>query len=117
MMTGTNSPDTQSSGMDDRPLTNVERKDAGLPYHYDDPAIMDGQLAWQEKLWAYNQTKPTEQEKRQRLLKDMCAEVGGGMPCGDTAAREQRMPPGAHGARHLHQRVHEHGGRRGDHDR
>ncbi|MBT1177908.1 sugar O-acetyltransferase [Bifidobacterium callimiconis] len=79
-MADTSSPDRPNPQTDgvERPLTNAERKDAGLPYHYDDPAIMDGQLAWQEKLWAYNQTKPTEQEKRQNLLKDMCAEVGEG---------------------------------------
>ena len=59
-------------------MDNAARRDAGLPYHYDDPAIMDGQLAWQDKLWVYNQTRPTEQERRAELLKDMCAEVGEG---------------------------------------
>lgn len=60
-------------------MDNTARRDAGLPYHYDDPAIMDGQLAWQNKLWEYNQTKPTERERRAELLKDMCAEVGDGV--------------------------------------
>ena len=63
----------------DYDMDNTARRDAGLPYHYDDPAIMDGQLAWQNKLWEYNQTKPTERERRAELLKDMCAEVGDGV--------------------------------------
>lgn len=63
----------------DYDMDNTARRDAGLPYHYDDPAIMDGQLACQNKLWEYNQTKPTERERRAELLKDMCAEVGDGV--------------------------------------
>ncbi|MDR2758541.1 MAG: sugar O-acetyltransferase [Spirochaetaceae bacterium] len=59
-------------------MTNVERKAKGLPYHYDDPAIMGNQLEFQEKLYEYNLTRPTEQDKRQKILKEMFAEIGEG---------------------------------------
>jgi galactoside O-acetyltransferase len=59
-------------------MNNKERKADGLPYHYDDPELMGNQLECQEKLYDYNATRPTEQDKRQRLLKEMFAEIGGG---------------------------------------
>jgi galactoside O-acetyltransferase len=59
-------------------MTNKERKAQGMPYHYDDPSIMGNQLAYQEKLYEYNLTRPTEQDKRQRLLAEMFAEIGEG---------------------------------------
>jgi galactoside O-acetyltransferase len=57
---------------------NQTRKKRGLPYHYDDPAITRGQFQHQDKLHEYNQTRPTQTEDRQRLLKEMFAEVGEG---------------------------------------
>jgi galactoside O-acetyltransferase len=59
-------------------MTNIERKAAGLPYHYDDPAIMGNQLEYQELLYEYNLTRPTEQDRRQELLREMFAEIGEG---------------------------------------
>jgi galactoside O-acetyltransferase len=59
-------------------MTNTERKTAGLPYCYDDPAITDDQLAYQELLYDYNRTRPTEHEKKQTLLRQMFAEIGEG---------------------------------------
>jgi galactoside O-acetyltransferase len=59
-------------------MTNNERKLKGLPYHYDDPAITGNQLEFQEKLYEYNLTRPTEQDKRQKILKEMFAEIGEG---------------------------------------
>jgi galactoside O-acetyltransferase len=59
-------------------MTSKERKEKGLPYHYDDPEIMGEQLAYMEMLYDYNATRPLEQEKRQRLLKEMFAEIGDG---------------------------------------
>jgi galactoside O-acetyltransferase len=59
-------------------VTNKERKERGLPYHYDDPALMGNQFAYQNKLYDYNTTRPTEQDKRQKLLKEMFAEIGAG---------------------------------------
>lgn len=59
-------------------MTNQERKTRGLPYRYDDPALMGNQFECQEKLYDYNATRPTEKEKRQQLLKEMFAEIGEG---------------------------------------
>jgi galactoside O-acetyltransferase len=59
-------------------MNNKERKAKGLPYHYDDPNIMGNQLNCQEKLYEYNLTHPTEQDKRQKILREMFAEIGEG---------------------------------------
>ncbi|MDR1640614.1 MAG: sugar O-acetyltransferase [Clostridiales bacterium] len=59
-------------------MNNKERRVNGLPYHYDDPEIMGKQLLYMEKLHDYNATRPSEQEKRQELLKEMFAEIGEG---------------------------------------
>lgn len=59
-------------------MTNKERKARGLPYHYDDPEIIDAQKPHVERLYDYNATRPSEQEKRQTLLKAMFAEIGEG---------------------------------------
>ena len=59
-------------------MTNKERKENGLPYRYDDPSIMGEQLTYQEKLCDFNATRPLEHEKKQRLLKEMFAEIGDG---------------------------------------
>ncbi|MFZ1383033.1 MAG: sugar O-acetyltransferase [Scrofimicrobium sp.] len=59
-------------------MDNLERKADGLPYHYDDPAIMGDQLEYQELLCQFNRTHPTDQEGKQRLLKQMFAEIGEG---------------------------------------
>jgi galactoside O-acetyltransferase len=57
-------------------MTNQERKAQGLPYHYDDPSLMGNQFEYQEKLYEYNLTRPTEQAKRQHILKELFAEIG-----------------------------------------
>jgi galactoside O-acetyltransferase len=59
-------------------MTNKERKANGLPYRYDDPSIMGDQLNFQEKLYDYNLTRPTEHDKKQQLLKEMFSEIGEG---------------------------------------
>ena len=59
-------------------MNNKERKEKGLPYRYDDPLIMGTQLEYMEKLYDYNMTRPLEQDKRQKLLKEMFAEIGDG---------------------------------------
>ena len=59
-------------------MTNKERKAKGLPYHYDDPSLMGNQFEYQDKLYEYNRTRPTEQDRRQKLLKEMFAEIGEG---------------------------------------
>ncbi|WP_461254965.1 maltose acetyltransferase domain-containing protein [Treponema sp. R80B11-R83G3] len=57
-------------------MNNKERKANGLPYHYDDPSLMGNQFEYQDKLYEYNHTRPTEQKRRKKLLKKMFAEIG-----------------------------------------
>ncbi len=57
-------------------MTNKERKEQGLVYCYDDPALLGDQHLYQNKMLEYNQTLPTETEKRQKLLKEVFAEIG-----------------------------------------
>ncbi|MDR2418578.1 MAG: sugar O-acetyltransferase [Treponema sp.] len=57
-------------------MNHKERKEKGLPYRYDDPAVMGPQLVYMEKLFDFNNTRPLEQEKRQKIMKEMFAEIG-----------------------------------------
>jgi hypothetical protein len=57
-------------------MDNISRKKAGLPYRYDDPALLGDQHVFQNKMIEYNQTLPTEIEKRQKLLVEVFAEIG-----------------------------------------
>lgn len=59
-------------------MNNVERKKQGLPYCYDDPALLGDQHIYQNKMIEYNNTLPTEMETRQKLLSEVFAEVGKG---------------------------------------
>jgi galactoside O-acetyltransferase len=59
-------------------MTQKERKEKGLPYRYDDPAVMGPQLVYMEKLFDFNHTRPLEQEKRQKIMREMFAEIGEG---------------------------------------
>ncbi len=47
-------------------------------YLCEDEEIMKKQLQCLERLYDYNQTRPSEDEKRQSLLKEMFAEIGDG---------------------------------------
>lgn len=57
-------------------MTNKERKEQGLVYCYDDPALLGDQHVYQNKMIEYNQTLPTETTKRQQLLAEVFAEIG-----------------------------------------
>ncbi|MBO5032701.1 MAG: sugar O-acetyltransferase [Lachnospiraceae bacterium] len=59
-------------------MNNTERKELGLPYCYDDPALLGKQHIYQDKMITYNMTLATEVEKRQSLLKEVFAEAGEG---------------------------------------
>lgn len=59
-------------------MDNLERKKQGLPYRYDDPALLGDQHVYQNKMIEYNQTLPTETERRQELLQEVFAEIGPG---------------------------------------
>lgn len=59
-------------------MTNKERKEHGLVYRYDDPALMDRQFEYQEILYEFNHSHPTELQKRQELMQKMFASIGSG---------------------------------------
>jgi len=53
-----------------------ERMESGRVYWPNDEEIVEEQQACLEKLWYFNNTKPSEMEKRNEMLKDMFAEIG-----------------------------------------
>ena len=55
-----------------------EKMHSGELYFPNDPAIMTEQLQRLDRLYEFNQTRPTEQDKRAAMLKGMFAEVGEG---------------------------------------
>lgn len=57
-------------------MTPLERRAAGLPYVYSDPAILKEQYGYQDALAEYNRTMPSAHEERQRILKKIMGEVG-----------------------------------------
>ena len=57
-------------------MTNKEKLHSGKLYLPGDDEIMTEQFQCLEKLYDYNMTRPSEQEKRQEMLKDMFAEIG-----------------------------------------
>ena len=57
-------------------MSNRDQLHTGELYLPMDPAILDEQLACLDRLYIFNQTRPTELERRQALLWEMFAEVG-----------------------------------------
>jgi len=57
-------------------MTNRERKEKGLPYRYDDPELLGRQFEYMEILHEFNLTRPSERDRKQRLMKEMFAEIG-----------------------------------------
>ncbi len=55
-----------------------DRLHSGELYLPLDDSVAEKQALCMEKLYDYNQTRPSESKKRQRLLKEMLAEVGEG---------------------------------------
>ncbi len=53
-----------------------DRMHTGELYLPNDKEILEHQATCLEKLYDFNQTRPSELEKRQKLLKDMFAEIG-----------------------------------------
>ena len=53
-----------------------EQLHSGEIYYPSDSSIMEEQLRCLEKQYEYNLTRPTEQEKRARLLKEMFGDIG-----------------------------------------
>lgn len=59
-------------------MENVERMTAGLIYDPADPELVVEQTKALELLYEFNATRPSESEKRSRLLREMFASTGEG---------------------------------------
>lgn len=59
-------------------MSMKEKLHTGELYLPNDSELMKDQLNCLEKLYDFNQTRPNEQEKRTRMLKEMFAEIGEG---------------------------------------
>lgn len=57
-------------------MDHVKRKKLGLPYRYDDPALLGDQHRYQDRMMEYNRTLATDTEERARLLPEIFAEIG-----------------------------------------
>ena len=56
-------------------MSEKDKQHTGEVYFPGDPEILEEQIQYQEKLYDYNQTRPSEQKKRTNLLKEMFAEI------------------------------------------
>lgn len=59
-------------------MTQRERMEAGLVYDPRNTELMEEQQIRLEKLYEFNATRPSEGEKRQKLLKEMLGSMGEG---------------------------------------
>ena len=57
-------------------MTQKEMMHAGVIYNPNDEEIMTEQLQCLDRLYDFNQTRPTELDKRAAMLKEMFAEIG-----------------------------------------
>ena len=57
-------------------MTQYERMVAGLIYDPGDKEIMDEQMPFLDKLWEFNQLKPSEFDKKEKYMKEVFAECG-----------------------------------------
>lgn len=58
-------------------MNNFEKMHSGDLYLPGDDEIMQEQLKCLDKLYDFNQTRPTELKKRDEMLHEMFAEIGG----------------------------------------
>ena len=57
-------------------MTQYERMINGLIFDVCDPEIMEKQRPFKEKLWEFNQLKPSEADKKEAYMKEIFAECG-----------------------------------------
>ena len=57
-------------------MTQYERMEKGLLYDPGDPEILAEQRPFQDRLWEFNQLKPTDYEEKLRYMKEVFAECG-----------------------------------------
>ena len=76
-------------------MTQYERMEKGLLYDPSDPEIINEQVYFQNRLWEFNQLRPSDYEKKQQYMREVFAE------CGENCYIE--LPLRANwGGRHLH---------------
>lgn len=63
-------------GGKDKNMTQYERMVAGLIYDPGDEEILAEQMPYGEKLWAFNQLKPSQMEEKTKYMKEVFAECG-----------------------------------------
>ena len=59
-------------------MTMKEKMHSGELYLPNDEELVKEQTKLLDRLYDFNQTRPTEGEKRERMLKEMFAEIGEG---------------------------------------
>ena len=57
-------------------MTDYEKMHSGDIYNPSDDTIFEEQIKCLDRLYDFNATRPTELEKREKMLKEMLAEVG-----------------------------------------
>lgn len=57
-------------------MTQYERMVKGLIYNPGDPEIMREQVVFQDKLWEFNQLKPSDYEAKQKYMHEVFASCG-----------------------------------------
>lgn len=59
-------------------MTEYEKMTEGRLYDPMDPEIQEEQVPLLDQLWAFNQLKPSDQDKKERYMKEVFAECGEG---------------------------------------
>lgn len=57
-------------------MTQYERMEAGLIYYPGDNEIFNEQMKYQDKLWEFNQLKPSQFKEKEQYMQEMFAECG-----------------------------------------
>ena len=57
-------------------MTQYERMVKGLLYDPGDPEILNSQFPFQDKLWEFNQLKPSDVKAKEKYMKEVFAECG-----------------------------------------
>ena len=57
-------------------MTEYEKMAKGFIYNPSDEKIMSEQISYQDKLWEFNQLKPSQYSEKMKFMKEMFAECG-----------------------------------------
>ena len=57
-------------------MTEYEKMEKGLIYNPGDEEILREQVGYQDKLWEFNQLKPSQYSEKMKFMKEMFAECG-----------------------------------------